>query len=167
LLLGLNAKMVSQAAGTAVDVVIGTDLAVGEMLILPHQNVTNLVISGVGVALSPTMYRPNLKHGSIEGRVAQAGVITASYTYGATRAVAMLAATSSPRWVRFEGINLADNSYQVVDLYKCKFSPLKDLSLIGDTFAELTLEAKVLLDGNQDPEGELGQFGRMALIEAD
>jgi hypothetical protein len=76
----------------------------------------------------------------------------------------MLSTTPADKWVRFEGLNLATGSSVTVDLYKCSFQPTKDLGLITDKFGELALEAKVLIDATKDANGEIGQFGNIALI---
>lgn len=52
--------------------------------------------------------------------------------------------------VRFEGLNTADgNSPVVVDLFKFSVDPLKELSLISDTFGSFQLEGALLYDATQ------------------
>jgi len=67
------------------------------------------------------------------------------------------------RWLRFKGINIAnDDKIVVVDLYRCQFEPASDWKLLNDgsdvNSYELNFEA--LIDPTKPATDPLGQYGR-------
>ena len=52
--------------------------------------------------------------------------------------------------LHFEGLNEANSGKPViVDIYRAQLSPAKALSLLGDKFADLTVDAEVLIDATK------------------
>lgn len=87
----------------------------------------------------------------------------AAYTKGAAVRTAMFKTAQPELWLRFDGINTADqNKRVIVDLYKVSIDRPGDLSLIGDDLQKFELSGMVLADTSKEPDGELGQFGRIA-----
>lgn len=79
--------------------------------------------------------------------VFDSGALTVDYTYSSQFVVDPLVYGSQERWMRFEGLNTADNNNAVVvDIFRFLIDPLKELSLIGDTINNFTLEGNVLAD---------------------
>lgn len=82
-------------------------------------------------------------------RLVDADSATVSVVYDAESQVQVEALTQplSEISIRFEGLNTAeDNSPCVVELFKFSGDPLKELSLISDTFGSFQLEGSLLAD---------------------
>jgi len=76
--------------------------------------------------------------------------ITFDYTYAGQNIVNALTSGTKERYLRFEGLNTADDlSPVVVEVFKFVVDPTKDLSLIGDGIAQFVLEGNVLADNLQ------------------
>ncbi len=73
--------------------------------------------------------------------------ITVDYKYQGQQIVQAFTQAAAERWVRFEGVNTADsNNPLVVDCFKMRISPMKQIPLIGDDIGKLTLEGDLLQD---------------------
>lgn len=78
------------------------------------------------------------------------GALTVDYTYSSQFLVDPLVYGSQERWMRFEGLNTADNNNAVVvDIFRFLIDPLKELSLIGDTINNFVLDGNVLADSSR------------------
>lgn len=76
--------------------------------------------------------------------------LTAAYTYLGQEIVNALTLGSQERYMRFEGLNTADdNKAVVVEVFKFLIDPLKELALISDTIGQFTLEGNFLYDSLQ------------------
>lgn len=79
--------------------------------------------------------------------VQDGGALTVDYTYASQFLVDPLVNGSQEKWLRFEGLNTADNfNPVVVDIYRFLVDPLKELSLIGDTVNNFVMEGSMLMD---------------------
>jgi hypothetical protein len=67
-------------------------------------------IKAGATTVANTKYTVNAKHGSFQFTdiTGVTGAITASYSYGAANVTAMFTQPLPERWVRFEGLNTAD-----------------------------------------------------------
>lgn len=82
--------------------------------------------------------------------VADGGALTVDYTYTSQFLVDALTVGAPEKWMRFEGLNTADNNAPVVvDIFRFLTDPLKELLLIGDTVNNFTLDGNVLADGGR------------------
>lgn len=73
--------------------------------------------------------------------------LLASYTWESQYLVDSLTQPLNDSWIRFEGLNTVDaNAPVVVDIYRFSNDPLKELSLLSDTFGQFALEGSVLKD---------------------
>jgi len=73
--------------------------------------------------------------------------ILVDYTFETQNQVEALTVGSQERYLRFEGLNTADNnSPVVVEVFKFQVDPLKELALISDTVQQYVLEGNVLAD---------------------
>ncbi len=92
--------------------------------------------------------------------------VTVSYTKTAGQIIQAMV-TASQEWrVIYSGTNFANaDSPMVVDLFRCKFSPPKDISLIGEDFASLQITAQVLKDDTKTGAG-ISQFLTIGMVEA-
>lgn len=87
------------------------------------------------------------------------------YTYGGHDNIVMFNAAPPERWLRFEGINTADNNNPVlVELYRVLLDPLAELALIGNEYGAINLNGSVLYDETKAADSYLGQFGRFVHI---
>lgn len=90
-----------------------------------------------------------------------------SYTNGAATNINMLTSGAPERWVRFVGVNTADNNANVIiDLYRVSFDPLKELNMISDELAQFELAGSILMDSSKENDATLGQFGRIVKVGA-
>ena len=169
LVFALQGAKAIKAAGTvgigSPETIAAAGVVEGELVTFANQNVSDVVLSADGVVIADTKYTVNAKHGSVEFNEDVAGVITATYAFGASTQVKMFTATPADKFVRFEGMNLVNNKRVVVELYKVRFAPLSELSMIGNDFGALSMSFDVLADLNQSAGGDLGQFGRIIYID--
>ncbi|MBF0402213.1 MAG: hypothetical protein HQL90_15790, partial [Magnetococcales bacterium] len=76
------------------------------------------------------------------------------YTTTAGYSIQALVSTGEEFRILFAGRNFARNGAGMkVDVYRAVFSPTKELGLISDDFAKLTLTAKVLSDDTKTGTG--------------
>lgn len=76
--------------------------------------------------------------------------LTADYSYAAQKRVDALTSGVKELFLRFEGLNTAeDNSPVVVEVFKFNTDPLKELALIGDGVQQFVLEGSVLADNTK------------------
>lgn len=74
-------------------------------------------------------------------------VLDADYNYAAQNLVDPMMVGSLERFLRFEGLNTADeNRPVVVEVFKFLLDPTKELSLLSDTVQQFVLEGNVLAD---------------------
>ena len=145
--------------GTATDIASGTvtDKAIkaylGKVIALPHVKISNVVLSdGATPLVLNTDYFVNPEAGSIRlantiTGVAEGDDLLVDYTYAKQTKVDGLTAGAKELFMRFEGLNTADeNSPVVVEVYKFSTDPFKELALIGDTVQSCVLEGSVLSD---------------------
>lgn len=78
------------------------------------------------------------------------GALAVDYTYASQYVVQGMTQGSQERWVRFEGLNTADNNAPVVvDIFRFLVDPLKELSFIGDAVNSFQLEGNMLADNGR------------------
>ncbi len=80
--------------------------------------------------------------------VADAADILINYTFADQESVSALLTSVAPvKWLRFEGLNTADNNNPVViDLFKVQTDPLAELGLINSDISKMDITADVLSD---------------------
>ena len=87
--------------------------------------------------------------------IADGATITVSYSYGAYGVIEALTESGIVLAMRFGGVNEADSGNPVVvDLYRVSLGAAKDVSFIGDDFASLSLEGKLLVDPTKSGAGQ-------------
>lgn len=162
--------------------VFGTELAVagativdeavvaykGAIVPLLHPNPTAVTVShtsGTPAYVANTDYE--VRAGGIY--IIPGGVITdgqalkVDYTHAAYDRVDAMTSSSILLELHFEGLNEANSGKPViVDIYKAQLSPTKALSLLGDKFADLQVEAEVLADTSKVGVG-ISQYFRVKL----
>lgn len=164
------------AAGTETDFpLVGYS---GGVTALGHLNVSSVVLKtapespAVPVTLTaytdevtPWDYRVNAEAGSImlngdeaswdgltsgDFNVDGEAALTVSYSYAAQSRIDALTEGEEELFLRFEGLNTADeNKPVVVEVFRMRSDPFKELSLISDGVQQFVLEGSVLYDGTR------------------
>lgn len=159
-------------AGSVTAEVFPNPVAVGDFVRLAKQKVSSVVIedsAGTPATLVlDTDYRiESADHGLIE--ILNIGAYTqpfkADYSHALVANINMFTAPAPERWIRFQGLNTADNNKSwLIELYKAAMDPLANLALITDELASLELSGSVLYDSTKTADATLGTFGRMVQI---
>jgi len=159
------------APGTVINEVLASALVAGDYAPLLHQNVSAVVVkdsAGAPATLAAGVdYVVNAQHGSIQLLNAGAYVqpLKANYSYGAVNNINMFTQSLPERFIRFEGLNTADNNKPVlIELYRVAIDPLKSLDLISDVVTGLDLSGVTMMDSFKANDAVLGQFGRIVQI---
>lgn len=88
------------------------------------------------------------------------------YSNGAVDNVPLFTVGLVERWFRFVGLNSANSDKKVmIDLYRVSFDPLRQFDLISDDITRFELNGSVLYDSTKVGDSELGQFGRVTILE--
>jgi hypothetical protein len=174
ILLALRAIEVPDAtSGSVSNEACGTGFEAGDVYLLgaingvPRTNVSAVSVDdGGGALVLDTDYTLNADTGAITFLLAPTGAVTADYTYDDLPYASMFRAGQKDFWLRFDGVNKADGDAPVlVDLYKVQFNPAQNLDLLSDELALMELSGAVLVDANKSESSDLGQFGRMTLLD--
>lgn len=93
------------------------------------------------------------------------------YTRGAAESIPFFGAKRPTRFIRFEGLNLANpglnySEKYLVEIYLGAFEPVADFALLGTEFAKFELKGSALLDETRNSNSALGGFGRMIKLPA-
>lgn len=123
---GISAVTVKGSSGTPT-YVAGTDYVVNDdSITIPSTGAIAALDTGSGAALK------------------------VDYSYKAQDIIDAFAEGEKEYWVRFEGLNTADeNRSVIVDIYKVAVDALKELAMIGDKQAEIELSGSCLLDSTR------------------
>lgn len=169
LALGLYASVNNVAGGTVTDEALPSALEARALYLLQHNNVSSVVITDstapAAKTLAAAQYTVNAAGGSIVVQDKTTGgpyvePFKVAYSYGASDKVGMFTQPVPERWLRFEGVNTADNNNPViVDLYKLQLDPTKALNLVTDSYESFELVGNALLDDTKAADAVLGQFG--------
>lgn len=163
LLLGEHTKI---AAGTVTGEALPAEIKTGDRIALKHVNVSNVEIANM---TENTDYVVHKVFGAIEFLKDKSGnTETVKYSYGESQNVAMLTSNPKDLFLRYEGVNLAEqNEWVMLELYKINFNPTDALALINNdnSLAALNAKAKVLADTSKPGDAVLGRFGRVATIK--
>lgn len=140
----------------------------GALVPLAHPNPTDVVVTNSAAA---TTYTENtdyeVRPGGIfilaAGAIADAQDLKVDYTFAAYHQVEAMTQGAITLELHFEGLNEANSDKPViVDIYRAQLSPTKALSLLGDKFADLQIEAEVLKDTTKVGAG-VSQYFRAKL----
>lgn len=157
----------SVAAGSAVsDWVAPTGYVVGDTILLPHKNVSTVSVedsTGSPLTLPPGQYTLDAFAGSITlndittgGPYVQPFKVT--YTPGAVDVIGGFKLLAPEIYVRLDGINTDDNSRVIVDIFRTRLSPARQVDFISDDFADFELVGSTLADLTRDAASAGGQF---------
>lgn len=97
------------------------------------------------------------------GAITNAQSLKVDYTYAGYDQVEAMTTGAVTLELHFEGLNEANSGKPViVDVWRAQLSPTKALSLLGDKFAELDVEAEVLADTSKTGVG-VSQYFRVRM----
>jgi hypothetical protein len=166
--LTLYGQTTNVAAGTVTAETLPTGATAGDIYLLANQFVSSVVVKDSNATpatlTAGTHYKVHAEQGAIE--FLNVGTFTqpfkVDYSYGAAKRVAMFKSGQPEVWLRFDGLNTADNNARViVDLYRVQLSPAQDFALVGDDVQKFALSGRVLADVTKSDTGPLGLFGRV------
>ena len=94
------------------------------------------------------------------GAIAEGQEVEANYTSGAYETVAAFAQPNIEYWLRFNGLNTAEeNNPVVIDCFKVRFAPAQDVPMINDDdFATYQQSGDCLFDATQPVDGKGGRY---------
>jgi len=116
-----------------------------------YSGVTDYEVRPGGIYILPT------------GAIADAASLKVDYTYAAYDKVEAMTTGAIILELHFEGLNEANSGKPVVvDIYRAQLSPTKALSLLGDKFADLAVDAEVLIDTSKVGVG-ISQYFRVKM----
>ena len=133
-------------------------LGVSAVVVKKAAAVLILYVAGTATAADGEWdYKLNAEAGSIlwaavpkTAALITGDAITVDYTFASQTTVGALTQAASEKYVRFEGLNTADdNKAVVVEIFRMLTDPMKELSLIGDKVQEFNLQGSVLADSLQ------------------
>lgn len=140
-------------------------ITAGQRIPLAHQNVSTVKINTLAEG---TDFEVDKVFGVVTFLKPQSDFEqTVSYTYGKVTNTAMLTKQAEDLFLRYEGVNLAENNqHQLVELYKMNFEPASALALINtdNSLAALDAKAAILADNAKASDNTLGRFGRVVTI---
>lgn len=140
----------------------------GAIVPLAHPNPTAVTVTtsdAVTTYVANTDYE--VRAGGIfilaAGAIADAASLKVDYTYAAYDKVEAMTTSSIALELHFEGLNEANSGKPViVDVWRAQLSPTKALSLLGEKFADLEVEAEVLADTSKTGVG-ISQYFRVKM----
>ena len=140
--------------------------AAGEVYRLEYQNVSNLVITDDGAAnavVSDTKYDVDDVYGKV--KVLEdlgTGPFTVTYDAAASNVIPVFQHSDVPIYFRHEGINIGNDEDQpyLLEFWKMKLDPVKDLELITNDFGAFVLTGTLLQSRWKPNDPVYGKFGR-------
>lgn len=167
LALGLYSAPITTAAGAVADEAFPTGLLAGDQIRLDHPYASDLVITdsaGVPATVPPANYRLTGHNDAIVELLNVGAFVQpfhAAYDFESYVSLDVFTQPAPERYVIFDGINTVNNEPVLVDLYRVRFAPFKNLSLLHAEHGVLPFEAAPLYDPlNANPDGT-GGFYRM------
>lgn len=160
-------KVTTDAAAT---VTAETHLAYpGKKVILDNINLTSFdLLTDAGAA---TTYVAGVDYEIIDlaagmirilvgGAITEGQEIEANYAHGASETVAAFGQPNIEYWLRFNGLNTAEeNNPVIIDCFKVRFAPSQDVAVINDDdFATYQQSGDCLFDATQPVNGKLGRY---------
>jgi hypothetical protein len=162
-----TSKTIASATGKTV---VYSKLEIDKTYLLGGDINTKAVVieNNSGTALvAGTDYTLDAQRGSFTMLKTVTGGGTAEYDVDGYELTSLFTKPDDEYWVRFEGLNMADNGAPtVVDLYRVKFDPAQNLGLISAEIAQFQLNASPLADDTRPMDDDMGQFGAIRMLRA-
>lgn len=163
----LDGTRVDIASGSASGEVIG-DVVAGDVWALKYSAVSSVVLTASGpVTLDVgTDYTVNPDTGVIKFLTTKAAV-TGAYSYAAHSVVTAFTGGNQAWYLLFDGLNTVVGSEGKVvgEVYNLSLDPAAEVAWINDTFGELVLSGKALLDPYRQGDPQYGGYARVKYID--
>lgn len=167
LALGFNASQSTIAPGTVTGEVFPADLVVGNQVRLDHPFVSALSITdsgGTPATVSEADYRL-VGHSDNVVEILNLGSYVqpfkAAYGYAEASNLVLFSRLGASVYLQFDGINTETDEPVLLELWKVRHDPIKELALINKEYGSLGMTAAVLYDATRAIDPVLGGFGRM------
>lgn len=139
----------------------------GGLIRLAHPQPTGVIVTsddGLTTYVADTDYEVRPEGVFIlGGAIADGTPVKINYAYAGYDVVQALTRSGLVLEMSFGGVNEADSGKPVVvDLYRVSLGAAKEISLIGDDFASLQLEGKLLVDTTKTGAG-LSRFAKISM----
>ena len=167
LALAFNANQAAIAASTATGETFPAALLAGDLVRLDHPFVSNLVITDSAATpaiVPPANYRLEGHSASVVNIVAPGAFVQpfrAAYAYAAATNLALFSKIGSAVYLQFDGVNTETDEAVLLELWKIRHDPIKELSLINKEYGNMQMTSAVLYDQTRALDPLLGGFGRM------
>ena len=165
----LRAGITNEASATVTDEAVAASGTVGELLpfaFAPDLSKTITVKTAADTALKEGDDYTLTANGLLvvnKTKITSAG-IKATYTKAAQEILEALVSAGEEFALFFDGMNEAQSGKAVnISLHKIKFSPLQSLPMIGDEFAEVSMEFEILRDSTKTGTG-VSQFMKVVQV---
>jgi len=115
---------------------------------------TDYTVTGAGLFIPST------------STIADGSTVTlATYNYTDSQCIESMTTTGAEYRVYFDGVNTANfNKPRLVELYKLRFGPIKDMSYKGETFSKIQITGEVLQDSTITATGKSQFFREMMVL---
>lgn len=142
--------------GTVTGEILPAALVAGDFVALANVDASTIVLSDSSatpaILTAGTHYSvESAKHGSLQ--ILDIATFTqplkAAYAFGAAEKVDILSGSAKTYELRFEGLNTAEDDKAVLVKARIQLEPGKQLSLIGDEFANYEISGDVLYTGGR------------------
>lgn len=152
-------------AGTNTGFVAPTGLKVGDNILLPHRDVT---VTGIVDSAGSPVTIPTSKY-TVDGKAGLVAIVASlaaytqpakvTYTYTDQNVVGAFNLGTTEAFVRFDGLNTDNGERCIVDVFRCRLSPTKQIDFINnDDFADFELTGSMLADSDRPLAGVGGQY---------
>lgn len=171
LALGLYGAAITGTTGSVTAEAFPLALVAGDHVALKHPSVSTVVIkdsAGTPATLvAGTDYIVNPDTGGVD--ILNVGTYVqpfkADYAYGIVSQVGMFTQPIPERYLRFEGLNTAnDNKPVLVEVFRASLDPLDGLDLISETITSYGIKGDALQDGTKLTTDPLGQFVKITIL---
>lgn len=94
------------------------------------------------------------------GAIVDGSQVEANYSTGASEVVSAFSQPNTEYWLRFNGLNTAEeNNPVIIDCFKVRFAPADDIPIINDEdFAEYKQSGDCLFDSTRPVGDKLGRY---------
>ncbi len=156
------------AAVTAESLVV-TTLAVNDYIRTKFPNISSVVVkdnASATLTLGTHYQMTSAKHGSMQilNLAAYVQPFKIDYTYATHSPVKLLSDVVKERYLRFEGLNVVDQSNVLVELYRMIVDPAENWEMINDAVASWPCNGNCMYDSTRFADTDLGGFGRLIQI---
>lgn len=158
----IGASISSLEAGTVSETPEEVTAVLDTLVRLAHPNPTNVVVkdsTGTTTYVAGVDY--TVSAGGITplsaGDIVAGSTLKVTYSYGAYKALQALMNIAKNYALALDGMNDVDGIPVVIDIWKVRFGPGKEIAWIGNDWAEIVIEGEALKDPTKG-SGESGYY---------